>query len=360
MDLIAIERMDDWEMRLRRQDAFWDGEIIDRPCVHLVFDRQDPVSVWPKKEHASHEARWMDVGYQAEKALAEVDNRVYMGDALPVRWPDLGPDFFPALYGGDVVFERDTSYIKPFLQAWPEEIAELQLSRTHPYWIKMEELYDAFLEVGRGRFYTGWPDLHPGADCLVGLRGPQNMAMDLFDHPDAVKAALEVVTRDFFATYDHYYEKLTAAGQPVTGWPNVVSSRKWHIPANDFSYMIGPAQFDEFFLDGLRREAAFFDASLHHLDGPGCLNHLDSILSIEGLHAVQWVWGAGNGDVVDWLHVFRKIQGAGKGIQLLHVHPRHLGLLMENLRPEGVWLELVGVRSEEEGAALLRRVAQWR
>ena len=224
----------------------------------------------------------------------------------------------------------------------------------------MEELYDAFLEIGKNRFYVGWPDLHPGADCLVGLRGPQNMAMDLFDEPEAVKAALKVVTREFFQTFDHYHAKLKAAGQPGTGWPEIVSTKKWHVPANDFSYMIGPDQFDEFFLEGLREECRHFEATLHHLDGPGCLNHLDSLLGIEELNAVQWVWGAGNGEVTDWLDVFKRVQAAGKGLQLLYVHPHHLETIMDHLRPGGVWMNLVGVRSEEEGEALLKKIESWR
>ena len=127
MNVMGIDGIDDFEKRIERQDAFWEGEIIDRPCVNLVFDRQDPSAVMPKKDHASHVERWCDVEFQAEKALAEVNNRVYMGDALPNRWPDLGPDFFPALFGGEVTFERDTSFIKPFLDEWPADVSELKL-----------------------------------------------------------------------------------------------------------------------------------------------------------------------------------------------------------------------------------------
>ena len=360
MDVMGIDGIDDWEQRIARQDAFWEGEIIDRPCVNLVFNKKDPASLMPKKDHASHAERWQDVEFQAERVLAAVGNRTYMGDALPHCWPDLGPDFFPALYGGEIVFEQGTSYIQPFLEEWPTDMSELKISLEHPYWKKMEQLFDAFLEVGRNKFYIGWPDLHPGADCLVGLRGPQNMALDLFDEPEAVVAALDVVTTDFFNVFDYYHNKLRSLGQPGTGWAGVVSTKKWHVTSNDFSYMIGPDQFDEFFLEGLREECAFFEASLHHLDGPGCLNHLDSLLSIRELNAIQWVWGAGNGVVIDWLDVFKKIQAAGKGIQLHSVRPEYLDVIMENLHPEGVWLNLIGVSSEEEGNALIEKVETWR
>ena len=359
MEIMPIDGMDDWELRVARQDAFWDCAVIDRPCVHIAFPRQKQIRPLPPTRHASLEARWMDAAYQAERALATVENTVYMGDALPHAWPDLGPDFFPALYGGELVFEEWTSYIKPFLKDWADADA-LELSREHPYWKKMEELYAAFLAVGKNRFHVGFPDLHPGADCLVGIRGPQDMAMDLFDEPEAIKKMLPRIAADFFETYDHYYKKLSAAGQACTCWAGIVSTRKWSVPSNDFSYMIAPNQFDGFFLEGLRAEAEFFECSLHHLDGVGCLNHLDSLLGIEKLNAIQWVWGAGNGEVTDWIEVFQKVQAAGKGIQLLHVEPRHLDAIMENLRPEGVWMQVEGVENEDQGEAVLKKVSRWK
>jgi hypothetical protein len=359
MEWMAIDGMDDWEMRLRRQDAFWDCEVIDRACASITFPKSAGRVEPPASEHTALEERWMDAEFQARNAAATVKNTVYMGDALPRMFPNLGPDFFATLYGGELVFEERTSFIKSFLEDWADA-DQLSLSREHPYWTKMEELYDAYLDEGEGLFYTGWPDLHPGADCLVGIRGPQEMALDLFDEPEAIQKMLKRVTADFFEVYDHYYRKLSVAGQLCTGWPGIVSSRKWHVPSNDFSYMISPAQFNEFFLDGLREECDRFEATLHHLDGVGCLRHLDSLLEIESLNAVQWVWGAGQGQAADWLEVFRKCQNAGKGIQIYDVRPSQLDVLIENLRPEGVWLQIYGVESPEEGEAILKKVSRWK
>jgi hypothetical protein len=359
MSLMGIDRVEDWDLRIKRQDAFWDCAVIDRACVNIKFQRPAPIYPFPEGHHSTMQECWMDVAWQAERAKATVENTVYMGDALPLALPNLGPDYFPALYGGDLIFEKTTSYIKPFLKDW-ETADSVKLSRKHPYWKKMDELYDAFLEVGKGRFYVGWPDLHPGADCLVGIRGPSEMAMDLYDEPDVIKQMIPQVTRDFLETYDYYYQKLSAAEQACTGWPGVVSSRKWHVPSCDFSYMIGPDQFNEFFLEGLREESEHFEASLHHLDGPGCLNHLDSLLGIEKLNAVQWVWGAGNGNASDWIAVFQKIQTAGKGLQIVEIEPKHIDVIIENLRPEGVWMNVVGVKTEEQGEHILKQVARWK
>lgn len=359
MDIMPIDGIDDLEMRLKRQDAFWDCEVLGRACAVITFPRKEPVVPFPVSRHATREERWMDVEFQAQQTKAAVLNTVYMGDALPSVHPNLGPDFFPALYGGEVIFEERTSYIKPFLKDWADA-DQLKLSHEHPYWKKMEELYAAYMEAGKNTFYTGWTDLHPGADCLVGFRGPQNLATDLFDEPEAIRKELKKVTADFLKTYEHYYKKLSSAGLPCTGWPEVVSTRRWHVPSNDFSYMISAAQFNEFFLEGLREECDYFDASLYHLDGVGSLTQLDSLLGIKTLNAIQWVWGDGHGQVTDWLDVFKKVQAAGKGLQIQNVYPRHLDTLMETLRPEGVWMRLCGIETEEQGEALLKKVSRWK
>jgi hypothetical protein len=115
------------------------------------------------------------------------------------------------------------------------------------------------------------------------------------------------------------------------------------------------------FLPGLIEECKFYDRSIYHLDGPGALKHLDSILSIPKLNAVQWVPGAGNGGFERWIPVYQKIQAAGKGIQLATVSLKNLELVFETLRPEGVWFSgIEGVHDRETAEAVLKRIAAWK
>jgi 5-methyltetrahydrofolate--homocysteine methyltransferase len=63
--------------------------------------------------------------------------------------------------------------------------------------------------------------------------------------------------------------------------------------SSDFSYLIGPAMFDEFVKPGLADSCRRLPHSFYHLDGPGQLAHLDSLLAIAELDGIQWVPGAG-------------------------------------------------------------------
>ena len=52
--------------------------------------------------------------------------------------------------------------------------------------------------------------------------------------------------------------------------------------------MVSKETFDDLFLPGIRQECRHAEASLYHLDGPNALTHLDSLLEIPELDAIQW------------------------------------------------------------------------
>ncbi len=355
--IIPIERYDDWESRIKRQDAFWHREIIDRPVVSVVVYREDTDYPWPPAKADVREA-WLDAEYVAERALAGAMSVACFGDALPVYNPNLGPEVFSAFFGCELGFGESTSWSEPIIEDW-SDIAHVRFSEDNFYWKKLLEITDACLEIGRGKFYTGVTDLHPGGDAIAAFRDPVRLNMDMIDSADDVKAMLRVVTDGFFRVFDCYADKLMSAGQAISNWSGIVSSKRWYVPSNDFSCMISKEMFDEVFLAGIAEECRHLEASIYHLDGPGALRHLDSLLDIPELNAIQWVYGSGNGTTTDWLHVFKKIQDAGKGIQVL-CDISELDVVMESLQPEGVWLMVCGAGNEEAAEAVVAKVAAWR
>lgn len=51
---------------------------------------------------------------------------------------------------------------------------------------------------------------------------------------------------------------------------------------------------------------------MYHLDGPGELKHLDDILAIPGLKALQWIPGGQNPPSSTYPEVYEKTVAAGK------------------------------------------------
>ena len=356
--LMPIEHLDDWDMRLKRQDAFWEGEVLDRPVMHMTtFRLNHAYPALAPHTGVSLRDRWMDTQYIAECALCWVMNTQFLGDALPSANPNLGPEVFSAFFGTKLYYGDSTSWSIPNLTDWAD-VAKVKFSTDNSYWKKIIEITDALLAIGHGKFYTGITDLHPGADAIVAFRDPAEMNIDMIEHPAEIARLLQYVTDCYFQVYDYYYGKLSNAGQAITCWPSIVSSKKWYVPSNDFSCMISKSMFDEMFLPGIQQECRHMEASIYHLDGPNALRHLDSLLEIPELNAIQWVFGDGHGRASDWLPVYQKCQAAGKGLQI-GLAADEFDLFMDHLKPNGLWLS-VSVESEEHAQALLKKALRWK
>ncbi len=357
--IMPIENIPDWETRIRRQDAFWNCEIIDRPVVIMSFQKKNTSGKKPEsKNYQKIRDRWMDAEQIADWAVYNAANTVYCGDSLPQAMPNLGPEIFSAFFGMEMEYGEHTSWGIPNLHDW-EKASEIKFSKDNFYWKKIIEMTDILLEKGKGKYYTGYTDIHPGGDAIAAFRDPLNLNMDMIDCPENVKKLRKYVDDIFEEVFNFYTNKLQSAGQAISSWPGIISSKRWHVPSNDFSCMISKPMFDDIFLPGIARECKIAEASIYHLDGPQALTHLDSLLDIKELNVIQWVYGSGKGRATNWLNIYRKCQAAGKGIQLW-AETDELDTIMENLRPEGVWLGVSGIKDEEMASAMLKKVSRWK
>ncbi len=354
-----FELKPDYEDTKRRIDAFWDRELIDRPVVQFYLSK--PEDEWlpmPVSGHRTPADRWLDTEYQTEYKATNLKNREFLGDSLPVVHPNLGPEILSALYGCPIHFgDYGTSWTDPILEDW-DQADDIVLDWNHPYLHKLHEMTDALLEAGRGVFITGMTDWHPGGDAVAALRDPQNLAMDMITHQEELKRLLARIERDYYTMYNVFYEKLRAAGQPISTWLQLISDSRYYVPSNDFSCMISTAMFEDVFLPGIRRECEFLDRSIYHLDGPGALRHLDSILAIPDLNALQWVPGAGNQGFAQWVHIYQRAQAAGKGVQVVCTLDE-IPDVMETLDPHGLFLSVSGITDRETAQALLNDLEKW-
>lgn len=350
----------DYEQVRERYLAWWEGEIVDRPLTSICFAKppEECVAV-PPKHHASLRERWLDAEWQAERARAEMSNVVFYADALPVRFPNLGPEIFSAFYGCELEFGPETSWSVPILEDWePESVARLRLDTDGFYFRKLMELTEALFEVARGRFIVGYTDLHPGGDAIAAFRNPQDLCVDVLTHGEAIRALCDRITDDFLRVYDIFHDKHTAAGMPSTSWLPAICDGKFHIPSNDFSCMVSDEAFETLFLPGIERECAHMDRNIYHLDGPGALRYLDRLLEIPDLHAIQWVPGEGRDDWRRWVHVYRRIRERGRSFTVT-VPATELDEFTACLRPEGAWVTLTGIETREEADAALKKIARW-
>lgn len=342
---------------MERMEAWWEREILDRPTVQVTAPKPGGKPA-PAKRHASLRDRWMDVEYTLACHDAWMSGAYYGGEILPAFFPNLGPEIMTAALGAELHFTEETSWSEPILKDWTA-VPDLRIDPENVYVRTILEMTRLGLEMGRGKFLTGLTDLHPGGDLAASLRDPEQFCLDCALEPEQVLRLMNQLRPTFYEFYDLQYRLMLEAGQTITtSWLPLATEGRYYIPSNDFSCMVSPEMMRRFFLDEIIEECNWLDRSIYHLDGPNALPHLDLLLEIESLDAVQFVYGAGNEPASRWMPVYKRVQEAGKNLHI-SIDAAELETFMDALRPQGVMLSM-WVGSVEEADAILRRVERWR
>jgi hypothetical protein len=353
---LELDSMPGVEMAMKRVYAWFDGAIIDRPPIrfmaHNAFVEQAN-TVYPSENLKD---RWFDAEFQVETFAQSIAGKTFHGETFPVFWPNLGPEVYAAFYGATLEYGEVTSWSIPAVRAW-EDMSRLRLDMENEYFTKIEDLTVCAIERGAGRFLVGYTDYHPGVDCAAAWRDPQQLCFDMIEHPDQVEALIQIAINDFETIYDHFDSLLKAHRQPSVTWMGIPTSGRLHIPSCDFSAMISSQMFKRFCLPVLQREVKTMTHNIYHVDGRGVAKHLDMILDVPEVHAIQWVQGVGSElAIMPWVPLIKRIQARVPVI--VDLNKRELDDFMAAVEPEGIFL-WVATEDEAEELELLKRVAKW-
>ena len=345
----------------KRYEAFFQGEIHDRPPVWFTFGIANQTGERPEsKTYASHRERWLDYENRSAWANYSIDNTEYYSDAFPTVFPNLGPEIFSAICGCAYEFGPDTTWTEPCILNWEKDADKAVVSRSNEYFTAIDSYIRELLKYSKDKFAVGFTDFHAGGDHLAALRDPETLCLDLYDCPELVKKKLGESYVEYHKMYEYFYNMTTLEGEPVTSWTPLVVHGRFNVVQNDFSCMISAKMFEEFFLEGITDECGKLDRSIFHLDGPDCIKHLDMLLEIKKLNAVQWVCGAGNEGFMRWVDLYKKIQAAKKGVQLW-IDIRELDDVIANLKPDGLWFSGIGgVSNKEQADKAIERIKNWK
>ena len=140
---------------------------------------------------------------------------------------------------------------------------------------------------------------------------------DLIDEPEEMEERIQQVTDVYFDYYDRFYDlvKDTDGSSSYTVFQIWGEGKTAKIQC-DFSALMSPNQFREFIVDSLRQQARKLDHVLYHLDGPDAIKHVDALMEIEEIDALQWTSGdhGPDGTLEDWYEIYDKARRAGKSL----------------------------------------------
>jgi len=210
-----------------------------------------------------------------------------------------------------------------------------------------------------GSYFVGISDLGGNLDVLASLRNTQDLLMDLYDEPELVIRATEIIDEAWIEYYSMLREIISGSGQQGhTTWLGPWCESTYYPLQSDFAAMISPEDFARFIMPSMRRMCDFLDHSIFHLDGPDQIVHLDQLLSLPRLDGIQWVPGDGNASTYEdrWFPLYEKIQAADKCLVLHGLDSVEKTLnVCKSMSPKGLWLN-VWLETEAEAEELLAKI----
>ena len=312
--LLYRQDMDAVRARLR---TWWDGGDIGGPVMQVTAPGAPVLEDIPRMPEP---AGWIthystsNFAYRVNLSQRTGIGTHYLGEAVPVTSPDLGPGCLSLYLGCRGVDSPGTVWFEPCMSR-PED-ARFEYDPKNFYWDFTLRLAREQLRIGRGKFLLQFPDLIEGLDTLAAMRGTQELLEDLIERPDWVHSCLRQITDRYFHYYDILYNLIRDEIGGSVFW-SYAPGRMAKFQC-DFSAMISPDMFGEFMVPVLREMCQRVSYCIYHWDGPGAIPHHNHLLSIPDLKAIQWTPGSG----VDrewhprWWPMYHKTLDAGKGLWL--------------------------------------------
>ncbi len=308
--------------------------------------------------------RYADPEWRAQSIHWTMARAYCPADVLPIANCDIGPGSLALLLGSEPSFSGRTVWFNETIGhvAEPENLPPLKFDPENHWWQVHSETLRRTAELAEGKYMVGCPDLIENIDILASLRGMQQMLIDLVERPEWAEQKLAEITDAWIEAYDRVYDIIHLEDDSSAFWAfSVWGPGRTAKLQCDASAMISPAMFERFVVPTLRRQCRFLDHSIFHLDGHQCIPHLDLLLDIPELDAIEWTPDpqVPPGGDPHWYDLYRRILNAGKCVQVLQVEHDQIQPLLDAIGPDGVYI-MTTFADEADGEKLERLIEPYR
>lgn len=308
-----------WELVREHAGRWWRGEL-DRPLIQLTCANRDPGRPKPSLPDAGYDGDYPfstppeDI---VDRWEYDLSCQTFLGDAFPHAWPNFGSGVAAAFLGAKTEIGRNSIWFHPDQHRAIQDLTfENRYNPANPWLRRVKEIYMAAKARFREDVQLGMTDLGGSLDIVSTFRPGEELLMDLYDYPEHVKRATWEAHHMWWRFYEELKDLITPPNRGHTAWTSLYSDAPYYMLQCDFSYMIGPAMFDEFVKPELAATCRRLSHAFYHLDGVGQIPHLGNLLSIPELKGIQWIQGDGKPPTEEWIELYREIQNAGKRIQI--------------------------------------------
>jgi hypothetical protein len=347
----------DWAASRERYLDWWAGRgLVISMWEHLEVEgicHEDVPAPAPARDV---DQRWFDPQWRAADIHHRLARSELRADILPVANTHLGPGSLAAVLGAQLSASEDTVWINAKAPDAP-----VMLDEANP-WLRLHlELVSACRRLSEGRYFVGCPDLVEGLDTLAGLRGMVPVLERMYEDPEGLEHDLQTVNDIWFDVFERIFQAINVDGEMAFCYFSLWAPGRVAKLQSDISVTISPDHYRRFVVPFIREQCQWLDRSLYHLDGVAALRHLDALLEIEELGAIQWTPGVGQPQGGDpaWYELYGRIRSAGKSIMPSWVEVDELAPLLDAVGPDGIHV-LMHVTAPSDIDAALRVAERYR
>ena len=341
-----------------RMKAFWNQEMLDRACAAIVAPKKPGVNISPFKNDLDFTGNreglidyWTNPETIRRVNLNKIENTWFGGDAIPSIFQNYGTSGHCNYYGAQPDYQQDTIWFEPVL----DDLDEKNL-------VYREDVLEKHLNTARyltenagDEYFVGMPDSTGTLDAISHLYGSQNLLLAFLEEPEKVKRAVQVINQGWKDSNERFYQitKENCQGS-VHSWMHLWAPGRIQHMQVDISVMISPAMYEEFALPELEDQITWPDYPVYHFDGIEQIKHLDYILSLKKLKAIQWTYVAGQPSAGNFILVLQRIQEAGKSL-IIMAPKSDIPKLLDNLSADKLYIHCEA-KDVEEGQEIMKYI----
>jgi len=340
-----------------------EGLVISMWGAPLAAKPHEP-AIKPEPPSYHTEEYYSDPILRARVNHYLLSTQSFPADIMPIPNTYIGPGSLAMHLGSKPEFRKETVWFHPVMQnnTEPEKLPSLKFDPEEMWWKIQENTLRESVALGKGKYITACPDLVENIDILASLRGMTELFLDMIERPEWVSQKLREINLAYFEIYDRIYD-IIKLGDESSAYEayRIWGPGKTAKVQCDASTMFSPEMFEHFVVPAMTEQCEWLDYSMYHLDGSEEFVHLDALLSIESLDAIEWTPNANEplGGDPKWYDLYERILDAGKSVQAYLIFPDEIVPLLDAVGGKGMYI--LGIfKSEDEVESVLKSVEQFR
>jgi len=352
---MSLAHKDDREEAKERLRLWWGHEYFGR-CALAVYAPRDNSPERPRPpQPKTVEEKWYDLDAVAERNEYRLSRTFHGGEAIPM-WDAGYPGIaaIPTMLGCPFSVDMSTGWHDPLLTD-PDgfDVRALRLDEDHPAYKYHFTVMARAMRETPAKSFPSMGAFYHGGDTLAALRGTEQLLIDCIERPDTVREAEDYLMDMWFDFYDRTYAAVNGAEQGSACFFEIWAPGKTYGVANDFSYNISAAMYCDLFLPAIKRQVEFLDYSIYHVDGVGSFKHVDALLELPRLQAVQILPGANQPSPLHFMDILKRVQAADKNLAIW-IGAEEVELALSALSARGLYMRTYA-KTHAQAEELLRQ-----